>query len=136
MKVRVKVEGKVFEVEIDSLQTQPVIARVDGTPIEVWLESGSGERPAADQTGGRGADSLKEKRTEIRAPIPGTIISVGVKAGDTVSYGQEICILDAMKMKNPIRSPRAGDIGEVCIVVGQTVKHNDLLVTFAPSDLD
>ncbi len=55
---------------------------------------------------------------------------MAVKAGETVAYGQEICILDAMKMKNPIRSPRAGEIGEVLITVGQTVKHNDVLVTF------
>ena len=136
MKVRVKVEGKVFEVEIDTLQNQPVIARVDGTPIEVWLESGSGERPPAGGALDQSTAALKDKHLEIRAPIPGTIVSVSVKAGDTVSYGQEICILDAMKMKNPIRSPRAGEIGEVCIAVGQTVKHNDLLVTFALSDLE
>jgi glutaconyl-CoA/methylmalonyl-CoA decarboxylase subunit gamma len=135
MKVRVKVEGKFFEVEIDSLQTQPVIARVDGAPIEVWLESGPGEHLPADQIPAKGAAAPKEKQSEIRAPIPGTITSVAVKAGDTVAYGQELCILDAMKMKNPIRSPRDGEIGEVHIKVGQTVKHNDLLVTFMQPDL-
>jgi biotin carboxyl carrier protein len=127
MKVRVKVEGKVFEVEIDSLHTQPVIARVDGTPVEVWLESGPGEQPVGEQ----GAAPAREERMDIRAPIPGTIISVAVKAGETVAHGQEICILDAMKMKNPIRSPRAGEIGEVMVTVGQTVKYNDVLVIFS-----
>jgi len=135
MKVRVKVEGKTFEVEIDSLQTQPVIARVDGVPIEVWLESAAGARPPAGGQSAAGTSLNKDKRSDIRAPIPGTITSVAVKAGDTVSYGEEICVLDAMKMKNPIRSPRDGEIGEVYITVGQTVKHNDLLVTFAQSDL-
>jgi hypothetical protein len=43
MKVRVKIAGKIFDVEIDTLHTQPVIARVDGEPIEVWLESAPGE---------------------------------------------------------------------------------------------
>jgi biotin carboxyl carrier protein len=134
MKVRVKVEGKVFEVEIDSLQTQPVIARVDGALVEVWLEGGPGERLPAEQEPAESNATLKVKRTDIRAPIPGTITSVTVKAGDSVAYGQEICILDAMKMKNPIRSPRDGEIGEVFIIVGQTVKHNDVLVTFTQTE--
>jgi biotin carboxyl carrier protein len=134
MKVRVKVEGKVFEVEIDSLQAQPVIARVDGTPIEVWLEGGPGEHLPEEQLPAKSTAALKDKRIDIRAPIPGTITSVSVKAGDTVAYGQEICILDAMKMKNPIRSPRAGEIGEVFITLGQIVKHNDVLVTFTQTE--
>ena len=134
MKVRVKVDGKTFEVEIDSLHTQPVIARVDGAPIEVWLESGASAPPVADHQTAESSAMVKDKRSDMRAPIPGTITSVAVKAGDTVSYGQEICVLDAMKMKNPIRSPRDGEIGEVHITVGQTVKHNDLLVMFAQSD--
>jgi biotin carboxyl carrier protein len=134
MKVRVVVDGKTFEVEVDSLQTQPVIARVDGTPIEVWLESAPREGPPAGQIPAQGTPPVQQKCAEIRAPIPGTIVSVAVKAGDMVSYGQEICILDAMKMKNPIRSPRDGVLKDVCISVGQTVKHNDLLVTFDQSE--
>jgi biotin carboxyl carrier protein len=135
MKVRVKIEGKTFEVEVESLQTQPVIARVDGVPIQVWLEGSSTVQLPADQKSGTSATTLKDKRSDIRAPIPGTIVSVSVKAGDTVAYGQELCILDAMKMKNPIRSPRDGEIGEVHITLGQTVKQNDPLVTFVRSEL-
>jgi biotin carboxyl carrier protein len=84
-----------------------------------------------DATGGSLA---KDKQTEIRAPIPGTITSVAVKPGDTITIGQEICVLDAMKMKNPIRSPREGEIAEVAITTGQTVMYNDLLVAFAVAD--
>jgi glutaconyl-CoA/methylmalonyl-CoA decarboxylase subunit gamma len=135
MKVRVKVEGKTFEVEIESLQSQPIIARVDGEPVEVWLESNSSAHPHTDLQNTAGIPTIQDKRNDLRAPIPGTITSIAVKAGDMVSYGQEICVLDAMKMKNPIRSPRDGEIGEVNITVGQTVKHNDLIVTFLQSDL-
>jgi glutaconyl-CoA/methylmalonyl-CoA decarboxylase subunit gamma len=135
MKVRVKIAGKIFDVEIDSLHTQPVIARVDGEPIEVWLESAPGVSIPAEKPGLEDIAAVPDKQIEIRAPIPGTITSVAVKAGDTVAYGQEICILDAMKMKNPIRSPRQGEIGEVFISAGQTVKHNDLLVVFSQAEL-
>jgi biotin carboxyl carrier protein len=130
MKARVKIEGKTFDVEVESLQTQPVIARVDGVTIEVWLESSS----SADQKSVTSATVVNDKRSELHAPIPGTIVSIAVKAGDSVAYGQEICVLDAMKMKNPIRSPRDGEIDAVLITLGQTVKHNDVLVTFTRSD--
>ena len=135
MKVRVKISGKIFDVEIDSLHTQPVIARVDGEPIEVWLESAPSVSIPVEKPGLEETAAVADKQIEIRAPIPGTITSVSVKAGDTVLYGQELCVLDAMKMKNPIRSPRPGEIGEVFITAGQTVKHNDLLVVFAQADL-
>ena len=135
MKVRVKIAGKIFDVEIDSLHTQPVIARVDGEPIEVWLENAPGVSTPAEKSSLDAQAAVKDKQIEIRAPIPGRIISVAVKAGDTVAYGQELCVLDAMKMKNPIRSPREGEIGEVFITVGQTVKHNELLVAFTQEDV-
>jgi biotin carboxyl carrier protein len=66
----------------------------------------------------------------VLAPIPGVIISIQVKQGDEVSLGQELCVLEAMKMKNTIRSPRAGVIASVNVSSGETVKHHDVLVEF------
>jgi propionyl-CoA carboxylase alpha chain len=67
----------------------------------------------------------------MRAPIPGVITSVSVEAGEEVAVGQQLCILEAMKMNNSIRASRAGRIGMVHVTVGQHVKHNDMLVEFA-----
>jgi propionyl-CoA carboxylase alpha chain len=53
-----------------------------------------------------------------------------VRPGDEVGLGQDLCVLEAMKMKNPIRSPRAGRIASVNVNPGQTVKHHDVLVEF------
>ncbi len=133
MIVCVKVEGKVFEVEIDSLQSQPIVARVNGTPVEVWLES---SLPGAKAAVSPSAEKpiAKSIRGDVRAPIPGVVTAVSVHPGDWVSYGQEICVIDAMKMKNPIRSPRDGEIASVLIVPGQTVKHNEVLVEFKGAD--
>lgn len=125
----VKVEGQIYEVEIDSLQTRPIVARVNGAPVEVWLES-SLPRAAAVKPAAVEKPAPKSLQNEIRAPIPGVIASVSVRPGDQVSYGQEICIIDAMKMKNPIRSPRSGEIAAVLIAPGQAVKHNEVLVEF------
>jgi biotin carboxyl carrier protein len=66
----------------------------------------------------------------LAAPMPGVIIEVAVKAGDTVTRGQLVAVLDAMKMHNNIRSPRAGTIAEVCVTAGQAVGHGDAIVRF------
>jgi biotin carboxyl carrier protein len=67
----------------------------------------------------------------LNAPMPGVIIEVSVKAGDVVERGQLVAILDAMKMHNSIRSPRAGTIAEICVAPGQAVGHGDAIVRFA-----
>ena len=66
----------------------------------------------------------------LNAPMPGVIIDIAVKAGDTVSRGQLVAVLDAMKMHNNIKSPRAGTIAEVCVAPGQAVGHGDAIVRF------
>jgi len=54
-----------------------------------------------------------------------------VKPGDTVTRGQEIAVLEAMKMQNSVKSPRDGTIAEVCVVPGQAIGHGDAIVRFA-----
>ncbi len=66
----------------------------------------------------------------VRAPMPGHIVDIVVKPGDEVSVGQPLCSLEAMKMKNAIRSPRDGLIAGVEVTTGQAVAHGDILVTF------
>jgi len=66
----------------------------------------------------------------LYAPMPGVILDVSVATGDAVERGQPIAVLEAMKMKNSIKSPRAGTIAEVCVAVGQAVGHGDPIVRF------
>jgi len=60
--------------------------------------------------------------------MPGVIQAVSVKVGDAVTHGQTVLVLEAMKMKNAIRSPRDGVVSEVLVQVGQTVGYGDVLV--------
>ena len=71
--------------------------------------------------GGKGA---------VKAPMPGKILEVSVKPGDTVKRGQQVAILEAMKMHNSLGASQDGVIAEVCVDVGQTVAHGDVIVTF------
>ncbi len=86
--------------------------------------AGAAAAPRATPRGGGGAAALG-------APMPGVILEVHVKAGDTVQRGQQIAVLDAMKMHNIIGAPRAGTIVEVCVVAGQSVGHGEPIVRFA-----
>jgi biotin carboxyl carrier protein len=76
------------------------------------------------------ASQASSEDKEVAAPIPGVIISIAVKPGDQVTHGQELCVLEAMKMKNAIRSTRAGTIDTVQVAKGDSVSHGQVLMVF------
>jgi len=63
----------------------------------------------------------------IQVPITGKIISVNVKEGAAVAEGDIICILESMKMENPILAPVGGTVAKVGITADQTVKPGDTI---------
>jgi len=66
---------------------------------------------------------------DVRAPMPGKIVKVHVKAGDAVSAGQGLIVIEAMKMENELRAPREGTVGKVTASEGQAVEAQEVLVT-------
>jgi biotin carboxyl carrier protein len=66
--------------------------------------------------------------TEVRAIIPGRVVGVSVAAGDTVRLGQEMLVIEAMKMQNELRAPRAGIVEQLAVGAGSRVEVGDLLV--------
>jgi glutaconyl-CoA/methylmalonyl-CoA decarboxylase subunit gamma len=137
MKLIVRVQSQSFEVEIENIHTLPVIALVDGQRFEVWPEDAAAKlvsplatlRPAAVLRPTNGTHRNGSSRT-VYAPIPGVILAVSVKSDEVVSVGQELCVLEAMKMKQSIRAARAGQIAAVHVAAGETVKHHALLVEY------
>ncbi len=63
----------------------------------------------------------------MQVPITGKIISVNVKEGDAVAEGDIICVLESMKMENPILAPVGGTVAKVGITADQTVKPGDTI---------
>ena len=63
----------------------------------------------------------------IEAPLTGKIISVNVKPGDEVKEGDTLCLLESMKMENPILSPVNGTIVQIGVVADQIVKPGDTI---------
>ena len=100
---------------------------VGGWRIEVEIESahlaGLRERVRrGDARGGHGGVH------EVRAIIPGRVVSVAVAAGDEVVTGQRLLVVEAMKMQNELRAPRPGVVTAVPASAGRTVELGDLLV--------
>lgn len=63
----------------------------------------------------------------MEVPITGKIVSVNIKAGDEVKEGDVLCILESMKMENPILTPVDGTIVEVGVAVDQVVKPGEII---------
>jgi biotin carboxyl carrier protein len=100
---------------------------VDGWRFEVEIEPES--RAALREKARRGrADAAHDGPTEVRAIIPGVVVSVTVASGDPVTSGQQLLVVEAMKMQNELRSPRDGVIGRVAVGERQTIEVGDLLL--------
>jgi len=68
---------------------------------------------------------------EMRAPMPGLVRQVNVEEGSSVTAGDPLIVLEAMKMENLLKSPMSGTIVERCIQPGQAVEKNQLLLRFS-----
>ena len=139
MKYSVTIQDKSYVVEIEDINARPVIAYVEGIRFEVIPDTdpvGSNINPSVRNEAQKFTTQtfLKPISTsdskELTAPIPGNVVEVFVKVGDEIEAGQVIVIIEAMKMKNSIRSTRGGKIAEVLVSAGQTVAHKQILVTF------
>lgn len=64
----------------------------------------------------------------IKCPLPGTVLSINVKVGDTIATGQTLVILEAMKMENNIDADRAGVVKQIFVQQGATVMEGDNLI--------
>jgi glutaconyl-CoA/methylmalonyl-CoA decarboxylase subunit gamma len=136
MKYIVNIADKAYEVEIEDIHTRPVIARVDGHVFQVSPEEGVEQIARKETKEYKPVEVSKQPASpnagsnDLTAPLPGTVIEVFVKAGDVIESGHIVLVIEAMKMKNSIRSTRAGKVTDVLVSAGQTVAHKQPLVRF------
>jgi biotin carboxyl carrier protein len=100
---------------------------VDGWRFEFEVEDAERAALRARATSVQGAQA-RHGPTEVRAIIPGRVLTVAVTPGDLVTAGQQLLTVEAMKMQNELRSPRDGTIERVAVGPGATVEPGDVLV--------
>ncbi len=142
----VSVDGKVYEVDFESVSGQPVYSLiVDGRSHESYIYPGEDswqvllrgrlypvlvederEKRLRSAAGGSVAETGEY---HLRAPMPGLVVAVTVAEGQEVKKGQVILILESMKMQNELKAPRDGTMGRIRVKAGESVEQKQTLLS-------
>ena len=132
MKYKITLNNKTYEVEVEKGEA------ILTAEYEAYApQAKASEAPAAAK------EAVKEEKApaasessndlaageQIKAPLPGTVVEVKVKAGDSVKKGDALLVIEAMKMGNDIMAPKDGKVTGVYAVKGQSVERGFVLVT-------
>lgn len=152
--IKLEIKGKEYTVKIEEFGSKEAILEVNGTKYTVGLKDLGKElnigsvrevvtsiassksaastsapvQTSAPSTGGAAASSTGGSG-EILSPLPGLILNVLVNVGDTVKNGQNIMIMEAMKMENDIAAPKDGVVKTINVKNGDNVSEGDVLAT-------
>ena len=127
-RAKVVVNGISFEVEMQGTQlTEDNLPNVDTTSAPEAPAAAPAEQPAASAS----APSASEagKGNPVKAPLPGVVTKILVKAGQAVKKGENILVLEAMKMENNITAENDGTVTAVCVNPGDSVLEGTVLLT-------
>ena len=146
-KYELTIKGKKFDVEVKDFGGATAKVAVNGNEYDVDITYKGGEvvaftpsapRPAAPRAAAvaapvaaapAAAPAGDVSGNNVVAPMPGLIMKVLVKVGDTVTAGQKVMTMEAMKMENDINAGSAGTVKAVLVKEGDNVKEHQPLVT-------
>ncbi len=114
-KAKVEVNGSPYHIEVERTTQETK------TPILVRKDVKNPKGSHKIQKSGRGG-------ANITAPLPGNIIQIFVKEGDSITKGDKILVYDAMKMENLIKAEKEGTVKSVKVQVGDSVLQGDVLI--------
>jgi 3-methylcrotonyl-CoA carboxylase alpha subunit len=117
-----------FEVEFAGMR-QTVDVHLDGATAHVFASKGATKITSIDRLAHAGDTHAEAGR--LTAPMPGKVVSFAVKAGDKVSRGQPLAVMEAMKMEHTIAAPADGTVEELMFSPGEQVAEGDELLRMA-----
>lgn len=134
-----KINGSDYNVVINSVEGTMANVTVNGAAYSVEMEKEAAPAPAAQAAPApaatpaatpapQAAPVASGKGENVTSPLPGVILDVNVKVGDTVKIGQQVALLEAMKMENAIESPCNGTVTAVCVSKGDSVLEGATIV--------
>lgn len=122
----VTVNGTAYQVELENAQAAPAVAPVSAAPAAAQAAPAPVQAaPAASKPAASGAGKA------VTSPLPGVIIGIKVNVGDTVKAGQEVAVLEAMKMENSIEATHDGTVTAIHVAKGDSVLEGAAVVTIA-----
>lgn len=110
------VNGTIYEVEIHSEVKTSKTPKLIRKPVE--KKPGEGQIKKSESSG----------KHKVAAPLPGTILKLNVSIGDTVTEGQNILVMEAMKMENQVQTGKGGEVTAIKVNVGDSVLQDDVLI--------
>ena len=128
--MKIRVEKKWYNIEVDSISSDSAVVLVDGERFEVKLEDVEKTSELTEEVSGPISKSVgmrTDNYKEVNSPMPGTIISILVLTGDDVSQGQDICVLESMKMQQTLKSDMAGTIMGTSVSQGDQILDGDVI---------
>ncbi len=117
-KYKVNVNGTNYEIAIELIDANAKVEEIKTAPAAPAAPAPQAA-PAAPAGNGE----------NVNAPMPGNILAINVNVGDTVSEGQVLMVLEAMKMENEIMAPVSGKITSIGVTTGAVVESGAVLCT-------
>jgi glutaconyl-CoA/methylmalonyl-CoA decarboxylase subunit gamma len=136
-KYKFTINGNDYVVHIRDIEDNIAEVDVNGTHYEVVVHNEIKTtktprlvRKPIEKLPGEG--QIKKKPTsgkhEVTAPLPGTILKINVSVGDVVAEGQNLLVMEAMKMENQVQTTRGGEVVSIKVNVGDAVQQDDVLL--------
>lgn len=119
MKLRITIDGTTYEADVEVVDEGEELEEGEESPYEEPIYAV--EEPEAAATG---------NGNECRSPVMGLVIRVEVEAGQQLEAGQQVMVLEAMKMETRLTAPRACKVKNVHVAPGDPVKVDQLLIDF------
>ncbi len=116
----VTVNGATYEVEAENAPAAAPAPQPAAAPVQASPAAAAAPAPKAAGAG-----------EKVASPLPGVIIEISVKEGQTVKAGQKVAVLEAMKMENEIPAPKDGTSTDIHVHKGDTLQEGDPVVTIA-----
>lgn len=137
-----KINGMKFTVAVGDVSDNEVKVEVNGVPYKVELDKAAPQKPALSQSGKTAGISgavttstpapkpvVAGPATAVKSPLPGTIMGFTVKVGDSVKSGDTVCILEAMKMENDVKTTHAGTVKQILVNAGDAIlEGTDIMI--------
>jgi len=128
-KFKITVDGETFEVEVEEIKSKQTITKINKvSSAEREPEVKETKNVMSKPTSSAVANPTKTSKGVVTAPLPGEILSINVKEGDSVKKGDQLLVIEAMKMENEVFAPAGGTIKEIFVKPGDYVETGQKLI--------